>query len=295
MSGYCNLCGKLIATGGYQLRHPRWSPGRGMRICERCYRLSTRCRSCGMPLNGEPSREYCPTCLDNQPLCIGCGQPITSHYYYTINGRGPYCQNCRQQPPTCEVCGGPLGKDHWRLSDGRLYCDRCQRTTVNHPAEAARLYQQVQSWLADQLKLRLNVPTSLTLVDRHQLVLVMAEQSEEPVSPPDRTLGIYTRRGIKRGIYLQSGLPRALFRQVSAHELAHAWQGENCPLLRDALIREGFAEWIAYKCMQAHGETQQQQLMTLRNDIYGQGLRWALELERSHGTQAVIRACHLSQ
>jgi hypothetical protein len=44
---------------------------------------------------------------------------------------------------------------------------------------------------------------------------------------PERTLGIYARRGMRRGIYVQTGLPRMLFLQVAAHEYAHAWQGET--------------------------------------------------------------------
>jgi hypothetical protein len=172
-----------------------------------------------------------------------------------------------------------------------LFCDASYLTTINDPSDAADLYQQVRTWLPDNLGLSLNVPTSLTLVDRNQLAHVLAEQSDQPVDPPDRTLGIYTRRGVKRGIYLQTGLPRALCRQVTAHELAHAWQGENCPLLQNALVREGFAEWVAYKCMQDQGDPAQQHLMAQRSDIYGQGLRWALNLELKHGAQAVIAAC----
>ena len=107
----------------------------------------------------------------------------------------------------------------------------------------------------------------------------------------ERTLGLYARRGMRRGIYIQTGLPRMLFLQVAAHEYAHAWQGENSPTLRDGLVHEGFAEWVAYRLIGLYGYDRAQERMLARQDIYGQGLRWALDEEAAHGMQGVIEAC----
>ena len=148
------------------------------------------------------------------------------------------------------------------------------------------------------LGLRLNVPTGLALVDRQQLADVIRQQLKDGSQStsvqrlePNRTLGIYTRRGLRRGIYVQSGLPRILLLQIVAHEFAHAWHGENCPLLEETLIREGFAEWVAYKILGYYGYEQKQKQMLSREDVYGSGLNWALELERNGGHNAVIEAC----
>lgn len=247
---------------------------------------------CGLPLSHLPADGICPTCEEHLPHCLGCGKSITGRRFHIINGAGPYCDQCHKEPPVCDVCGHPLNNKRWQLSDGRIFCERCYTTTINDPAEARDLYNSTSETLGSVLNLGLNVPTPLVLVDRNQLAEVMSRQKVDMLEPPERTLGIYARRGIKRGIYLQTGLPKSLFRQVVAHELAHAWQGENCPLLHDPLVREGFAEWVAYKVMQLEGDETQRALMLQRNDLYGQGLKWALDVERAHGWQAVIEACH---
>jgi len=154
---------------------------------------------------------------------------------------------------------------------------------------------------AQSLGLTLNIPTGLALVDRTQLAEIIHQQVEispplpdaEPIDP-ERTLGIYTRRGLRRGIYVQNGLPRSLLLQVAAHEFAHAWQGENCPLLQNSLVREGFAEWVAYTLLGEFGQKQMQHRMHSRPDLYGQGLRWALNVATQDGAVGVIQACRES-
>jgi hypothetical protein len=111
------------------------------------------------------------------------------------------------------------------------------------------------------LGLSLNVPTGLALVDRTQLAKVIQGQQGAGHSKNEadteldahRTLGLYVRKGMRRALYIQAGLPRLLFLQVAAHEFAHAWQGENCPLLKTTLYHEGFAEWVAYRVIGHYG------------------------------------------
>ena len=92
-------------------------------------------------------------------------------------------------------------------------------------------------------------------------------------------------------MYLLSGLPQILLIQVAAHEWAHAWQGENCPLLRDPLVREGFAEWVAYRTLQTLGAVKKRALMERQNGLYGDGLRRMLALERQAGAAGVLDFC----
>lgn len=154
----------------------------------------------------------------------------------------------------------------------------------------------------DQLGFNLNIPTGLALVDQAQMQEVIRLQSIENADisegdpddaslDPDKTLGVYARRGMRRGLYVQSGLPRKLFLQVAAHEYAHAWQGENCPILHDPLIHEGFAEWVAYHVIGQFGYPDSQMKMKARDDLYGRGLNWALQLEATRGVDSVIEAC----
>jgi hypothetical protein len=122
-------------------------------------------------------------------------------------------------------------------------------------------------------------------------VIRLQAKGEYEQLDPERTLGVYARRGMRRGIYVQTGLPRILFLQVAAHEYAHAWQGENCPIFDDMRANEGFAEWVAYRIIGYFGYHDSQERMLARQDDYGQGLKWALNLEQSHGPQSVMEAC----
>lgn len=215
--------------------------------------------------------------------------------------------------PACDVCGAPLKgrrgdrNDHlpqqWQLSDGRLVCAQCHATAVVLPSEATALYEEMKMVAAHALGITLNVPTGLALVDRNQLGEVIRQQMQKKPGmqtsnapqpselDPERTLGIYARRGMRRGIYVQTGLPRMAFFQVAAHEYAHAWQGENCPGLQNPMIHEGFAEWVAFHILGYYGFAKGQKDMLRRSDVYGQGLRWLLEVEHSQGATAVMQIC----
>jgi aminopeptidase N len=96
-------------------------------------------------------------------------------------------------------------------------------------------------------------------------------------------------------MYVVSGLPQILLIQTVAHEWAHAWQGENCPLLRDPLVREGFAEWVAYKTLQRMGASKKMALMEQQDGLYGQGLQKMLELERRGGLSGVLAFCRRAE
>jgi hypothetical protein len=237
--------------------------------------------------------------------------------YYSYDGVGPYCGECRRSRPPCDVCGAPLTQEYWQLSDGRMTCATCHATAVYSSEAAASLYAEIKAVVAGDLDLKLNIPTGLALVDRNQLRQVIEQQLAPggrnsarlaQASPPGgapaasihhleagNTLGLYARRGMRRGIYIQTGLPRLLFIQIAAHEYAHAWQGENCPMLRDLLVHEGFAEWVAYRVVAHYGYQRGLDRMRSRQDVYGEGLRWALDLEQRQGPPAVLDACRQQQ
>ena len=133
-----------------------------------------------------------------------------------------------------------MSDQRWKLSDGRVFCETCHASGVFPPHEATALYDEVKTVVAQSLGLSLNIPTGLALVDCDQLAEIILKQSNGSLTlEVERTMGVYARRGMRCDIYAQIGLPRPLFLQVTAHEYAHAWQGENCPLLRDTLVLEG--------------------------------------------------------
>lgn len=232
-------------------------------------------------------------------VCLACGRPVEGKHF-SYDEVGPYCRECAHSRPPCDVCAAPLTHQYWQLSDGRLACANCHATAIYDPAAASALYQELQERIQQLLGLKLNIPTGLALVDRNQLHSILAKQAKagSPTASAEdaaKTLGLYARRGLRRGIYIQTGLPRLLFLQIAAHEFAHAWQGENCPLLRSERTHEGFAEWVSYHVLGSYGYRRGQERMRSRQDIYGEGLRWALDVQQRRGTAAVAEFCRMDQ
>jgi len=241
----------------------------------------------------------CATCTNSFTICHSCGSTIKGEYI-EISGIGAFCKDCYNSRNKCDVCGAPLTDQYWKLSDNRLTCGYCYKTAVYDPRDASMIYEELKSIINEYLGLQLNIPTSMALVDRNQLADIINKQSQLQTNSngngnehldPQKTLGIYTRRGIRRGIYIQTGLPRTLLIQIAAHEFAHAWQAENCPLISEQLLHEGFAEWVSYRILGYYGYTQQQNQMIQRTDIYGRGLNWALQVEAQSGIEGVINTC----
>jgi len=198
------------------------------------------------------------------------------------------------------VCGAPVGENHTRLPDDRRICPRCHQTAIYDPAQARELFERVARVVTGQLGLGLNVGTEFTLVDHQHLQRLAAEAPAGPhddagTMPVSKVIGLFTRKGRQRVMYLLYGLPQILFIQVAAHEWGHAWHRENCPLLEDSLLCEGFAEWVAYKALQTLGAVKQATLMEQRDGLYGDGLRKMLSLEQQRGISGVLDFCRRSE
>ncbi|MEE8390129.1 MAG: zinc-binding protein [Anaerolineae bacterium] len=205
------------------------------------------------------------------------------------------CRQCQETAPRCDVCGVPVGANHVRLPDGRRTCARCHQTAVYDPAHAQALFEHVTRVVTEQLGLGLNVGADFTLVDDQHLQRLAAEASLDPYDGQGKVVGLFIRKGRKRVMVILSGLPQILLIQTVAHEWSHAWQGENCPLLQNARVREGFAEWTAYKTLQTMGATKKMALMKQQNGLYGEGLRQMLELEQRDGVSGVIIFCRQAE
>ncbi len=294
-TAYCQLCGKTTNGQGKLLRHSNWPRDKKLRVCGDCFSSKPRCSHCDIPLAAVSPNTLCITCAREGKICLTCGNPIGGRFW-EVDGVGPYCQKCHRDRPPCDVCTAPLGDERWQLSDGRVFCSQCRNTGVFSLQEARELYDESMSVARRVLGLELNIPTGLVLVDRNQLAEVIQKQSDGANQLNiKKTMGIYARRGMKRGIYVQTGLPRLLFHQVASHEFAHAWQGENCPLLKDPLLHEGFAEWVAYRVLDHYGYKDQMSRMCERKDIYGKGLHMVLEMESTEGVAGVLDACRRSR
>ena len=259
--------------------------------CHRGVRPGARfCPYCGTAL-GSPAKAQ-RNGRPGQIFCASCGAPISGRYLQLDARREVYCEICFRNRPRCDMCGAPVGKgSQQQLADGRHICRLCHQTAVYDHDRARALFDRAVRIIQEELGLTLNVPTSFAMVDRTELQAAMAQAGISAEADANKTFGLFLRKGRRRVIYVESGLPQILMLQVIAHEYAHAWQGENCPLLRDALVREGLAEWVAYKVLSAMGATKKMALMTGRDDVYGQGLRTLLAIEQREGILGVLCRC----
>ena len=233
--------------------------------------------------------------------CHLCGRRLWGRaWVYAPNGVPDgqaivVCRRCQETAPRCDVCGVPMGANHVRLPDGRHICARCHQTAVYDLARAQALFEHVARVVTGELGLGLNVGADFMLADHQHLQRLATEASPALHDAPSKVVGLFVRKGRKRVMYLLSGLPQILFLQTMAHEWAHAWQGENCPLLQNPLVREGFAEWVAYKTLQSLGAVKKMALMEQRDGLYGEGLWEMLELERRDGVSGVLAFCRRAE
>ena len=220
--------------------------------------------------------------------CAACGARLTGGYYFLRDRADRFCERCIATRPRCDACSAPVADQHWQLHDGRVLCASCHATAVFDPAEARQLYDETVAAVVAQLGLRLRVGVEFRLVDAPTLAQVRAGASDGAV-PDEKTLGLYQRQGRLRAIYLLYGLPKLLFRTVVAHEYAHAWQGEACPLLDDDRLREGFAEWVAYRHLLHLGCTRAAQRMLSSSHPYRPMMEEVLALEEHVGPSGVLQ------
>ncbi len=219
--------------------------------------------------------------------CAACGEMLSGAYYALIDRPERYCARCIATRPRCAACGAPIGDQYWQLHDGRLHCPACHQVAIYDPDVARAVFDETVAAVAAHLGMTLNVGVAFRLVDAPTLAALRAEGRS--ASPEDeRTLGLYQRRGHVRVIYMLYGLPRLAFRTTVAHEYAHAWQAERCPLLRDEELREGHAEWVAYHHLLALGCTRAAERMLIAHHPYRPALERVLALERQLGVKGVI-------
>jgi hypothetical protein len=163
----------------------------------------------------------------------------------------------------------------------------CHSTAIYDFALAQNLFAETAAGIRAQLGFSLNVGVEFRLVDAPALQAIRS-QDTNPQQTNERTLGLYRRQGRLRVIYMLYGLPRLIFRTTVAHEFAHAWQGEHCPLLTDQALREGFAEWVAYRHLIWLGATKAAQRMLTAPHPYRPLLAQVLTLEEQFGIPGLI-------
>lgn len=93
-------------------------------------------------------------------------------------------------------------------------------------------------------------------------------------------------------IQLHDSLTRREAVAALAHEYGHAWQYHHHPHMEevDEDLREGFAEWVAWRLLTSYGPGSGETVLRSNLDpVYGDGLRWFREIEKWQGLKAVFR------
>ena len=234
----------------------------------------------------EPQRSQA---LRTASHCAVCGVTLRGVYFYLPDRADCYCEPCMTTRPRCSCCAAPVGNDGWTLHDGRIQCAVCHRTAVYAVDEATALFDQTVRALAQHPGLIVRVGAAFRLVDAPTLI-GLAAQGGIVSADNQHTLGLYHRQGRLRVVYVLYGLPKLLFREVVAHEYAHVWQGEHCPLLNDHDWREGSAEWVAYRHLLHLGATKAANRLRTADHPYRIGLDQCLALETQVGVRGVLTA-----
>jgi hypothetical protein len=300
---FCHLCGAQLLGRYYQA-------STGLVFCAECHARRPRCARCGIPLDdsaiarnasapsGEPP--LCRDCQRTTPRCAACRCHITGPFY-TFEELVPpaavrrFCESCVKQRPRCDLCDAPVSPDAAPLDDGQYRCSLCASEMVLGQKLVRDVYDQALAAFARVVSPRLSTIPELEIVGRLQMGDIrrryehMAASGRKPASHGDHhVLGFFVRAHGASTIYVERGLPRGLLLGTLAHELGHAWQAERTPSLRDPLLCEGFAEWVAHHVLIASGLRPMAARATRRDDVYGRGLRHFLALEQQSGREAVL-------
>lgn len=304
---FCHLCGRRLS--GRYYRHSN-----GIVFCAACFSSRPRCARCDSPLDDatlarvaslpQGESHLCGHCLRSVPRCAACHRPISGPWYTFEEMLPPdavrhFCEQCVQERPRCDICRVPVGPAATALDDGQYRCALCAAEMVVAESAVRVTYEDALTAFRQVVGEALRQTPRVEVVNRLQMGEVRRRYEQRATAGATTSasgvaghhvLGFFVRSRGASAIYVERALPRSLLLGTLAHELGHAWQAERAPDLREPLICEGFAEWVAHHVLVARGLRPMAARATRRDDIYGRGLRHMLEIERGGGRDAVLRS-----
>lgn len=239
----------------------------------------------------------CVTFVTRADICAICGQEIHGTVYFVtdkVTGQQvEICSNCIQLP-RCFICGLPV-KDGIQLPDGRWLCARDAKTAVLDVDAVRNIFSDVHDDLDRQFARFTSFPTNVdvSVIDRVD-VDSMFQMTGNAFESPD-VLGVtepIETNGVKRyEIKLLTGQPVEQLREVCAHELSHAWVGENVPAERHARLdrdaEEGFCEMMGYLLVDSDGDEEERKRVLANAYTRGQ-VQLFLAAEQQYGFDAIL-------
>src|ERR1700722_4804060 len=193
--------------------------------------------------------------------CAICGQEIHGTVYFVtdkVTGeKVEVCSNCINLP-RCFICGLPV-KDGVQLPDGRWLCARDAKTAMLNDNDIQRTFSDVHDDLDKLFSRYTTFPTNVdvSVIDQVDVDSVMNSGSVENSDVLGYTQGTTVNGQRRYKIGLLSGQSESQLEEVCAHELSHAWVGENVPGERHARLQrdteEGFCEMMGYLLVDSKG------------------------------------------
>jgi hypothetical protein len=272
-------------------------PGTKLSICLACWSRVPHCSRChrlAKHLSPVENHKLCPECLETIDRCASCQGLLLKSYYSRRGSDEKFCSRCVHTGPVCAACHAPVRANDRVLGDGRRVCAACQATAIEDVVQAEALYEQVQAICRETLHLPLSRTVPLQVVDAATLSQIHSKKYRPDNRFAHRALGTYYEDGEGCRIYLEGGLPRILSLRTLAHEYGHAYVRQFDDTFDHAVANEGFAEWVAYGVLRHLGLDALTKEMEQREDYYGVGLKWMLNLERSKGPGAVFALMKIS-
>jgi hypothetical protein len=181
------------------------------------------------------------------------------------------------------------------VADGQWRCEVCASELVLGEDGVRAVYRQATALFAAAVGSPLGETPHLEVVSRRELGALRQHYARATTGTRQdgdshHVLGYFVSSNGQATIYVERALPRPLLLGTLAHELGHAWQSTYMPGVRDLLLSEGFAEWAAHHVLVAADLQATAARATRRDDIYGRGLRYFLEIERQSGRAGVLAA-----
>jgi hypothetical protein len=230
-------------------------------------------------------------------VCAICGQEIHgTAYFITDKETGQQvevCSNCMQLP-RCYICGLPV-KDGTQLPDGRWLCAQDAKTAMLNPDDILQTFGNVQDDLDKMFSRYTSFPTNVdvSVIDQINVDSVMG--SGNGSCENSDVLG-YTQPSLDTGqkrykIGLLTGQSPGQLEEVCAHELSHAWVGNNVSPERHAQIErdteEGFCEMMGYLYVASKGDEEEKKRVLANTYTRGQ-VQLFLEAEQQYGFDEIL-------
>ena len=217
------------------------------------------------------------------PKCDVCGAQILTTGF-TIEDRVTgeqknLCMDCAKIQERCFICGLPVKEGCKKLADGRFICARDAKDVIESDAQAKDICSDVRDDLNRLFSRFMTFPgdnVNVSIVDRFHLENLFKAPGSE--STCVSVYGATASNPVQGGKYIHtidllSDLLKPRLMAISAHELTHAWMGENVTLQRRRALDhdtvEGFCELIAYKYMESRNE--EIEMRNIRRNAYTKG------------------------